>query len=627
MKIKQLLLAFFVFMGSFTINAQIIPNDNFTNGITGWTFTATGVTLAQGTCMDPNTVNLLNNTAIDRNFTFKSSNFALFANNSYLFDIRYGHFTASGMGGPAFMINTLTSIELKNSAGTVIQTLSPTQIDNHFAGPCGRVSYNQNITVPTTDTYYIELKGIVTSNTTNNPKSYNIAYVKLSENVAKHTINGNIKLNESADNCATSTRNLGNILVKHQIVGDTNSYYSATNSFGNYSQQFINSGNLQSQVVSTDGSATPTSYTNLFNPGYQIENNQNFCFTATNSDDVEVYSIPLLDARPGFKARYRIFYSNKGSNTKNGSLTYNFEGTKMSLFVANPTATSSTSTSLTWSFTNLLPFEIRYIDVTFSIAIPPTVNSGDSLVFTATVNAGTDINLTNNTATLAQTVVNSYDPNDVTCLQGNFITAAQATNYLYYVIRFQNTGTASAVNINVTNEMDNFLDWNSIVPLAASNSYELSVNNSNILNFKFANINLPSSITDEPGSHGWVLYKIKPKSSFGVGNVIQNTAKIYFDYNAPIITNTYPTQISTVLATNEKRNQEISIYPNPAKDKIFIKNVKNITGIKIYDSTGKVVRSNKTNSDLVNVSNLPKGIYFMEIVSKNKFFKTKFIKD
>ena len=612
---------------SIKTNAQIIPNGNFTSGITGWTFTSTGVTLAQGTCMDPNTVNLKNTTAVDQNFTLKSANFSLFAGTNYLFAIRYGHFTSAGMMDPAFMINTLTSIELKNSLGVVIQTLSPTQIDYHNSGPCGRVTYNQNITISTTDTYYIELKGIVTNNTTNSPKSYNIAFVDLSENTAQHTINGNIKLNSAGDNCATATQNLANIMVKHEVVGSGNIFYSSTNSLGNYTQSFIDSGNLTSNVINSSGTTNPTNYTNLFSPGYQTVNSQNFCFTATNADDVEVYSIPLSDARPGFSPRYRIFYTNKGSNTKSGSVTYNFDNTKMSVYLTSPTATSSTSNSVTWNFTSLLPFEMRYVDVSFTIAITPIVNSGDLLNFTATINAGTDVNLSNNNSTLTQTVVNSLDPNDVTCIQGNYITPAQATDYLYYVIRFQNTGTASAVNVNISNEMDAFLDWGTVIPLAASNPFNLSINSSNILNFKFTNIYLPNSSADEPGSHGWVVYKIKPKSTFGVGNVIHNTAKIYFDYNAPVITNTYPTQISTSLATNELKNKEITIYPNPAKDKIFIRDLKNIMGTKIYDATGKLLQTSKTNSALIDVSDLPKGIYFIEVLSNNKFFKSKFIKN
>lgn len=84
---------------------------------------------------------------------------------------------------------------------------------------------------------------------------------------------------------------------------------------------------------------------------------------------------------------------------------------------------------------------------------------------------------------------------------------------------------------------------------------------------------------------------------------------------------------SSTLSTGDFIQNEINIYPNPTKDKVFIKNLKNITEIKIYDATGKLVINSKTNSEMVNVSTLPKGIYFLEVQTAKKTFKTKFIKE
>ncbi len=84
----------------------------------------------------------------------------------------------------------------------------------------------------------------------------------------------------------------------------------------------------------------------------------------------------------------------------------------------------------------------------------------------------------------------------------------------------------------------------------------------------------------------------------------------------------------SLLSTAEfNDNSNYTIYPNPAKDKIFIKNIQSIAEVKIYDISGKVVNSLKTNSNTVDISNLNKGIYFMEISTENNSFKTKFIKE
>jgi hypothetical protein len=56
--------------------------------------------------------------------------------------------------------------------------------------------------------------------------------------------------------------------------------------------------------------------------------------------------------------------------------------------------------------------------------------------------------------------------------------------------------------------------------------------------FTFENILLPDSTTNFEGSLGHVYFQVKPRAGLVPGTVIENTAAIYFDFNAPIITNT-----------------------------------------------------------------------------------------
>jgi hypothetical protein len=59
----------------------------------------------------------------------------------------------------------------------------------------------------------------------------------------------------------------------------------------------------------------------------------------------------------------------------------------------------------------------------------------------------------------------------------------------------------------------------------------------NKLTWAFNNINLPDSNINEPASHGYIAYRIKPKSTVTIGDTIHNTAGIYFDFNLPVATN------------------------------------------------------------------------------------------
>ncbi|MDR2824882.1 MAG: T9SS type A sorting domain-containing protein [Prevotellaceae bacterium] len=65
----------------------------------------------------------------------------------------------------------------------------------------------------------------------------------------------------------------------------------------------------------------------------------------------------------------------------------------------------------------------------------------------------------------------------------------------------------------------------------------------------------------------------------------------------------------------------MSVYPNPASDRIFIEG-ENFDAIKLYDILGKeVLSSNKTKE--INISNLPNGVYSVRIIADNKTIAAK----
>lgn len=129
----------------------------------------------------------------------------------------------------------------------------------------------------------------------------------------------------------------------------------------------------------------------------------------------------------------------------------------------------------------------------------------------------------------------AYDPNDK---QINKDTLIDVDEELIYTIRFQNTGTDTAINVVIKDQLSENLDLESFTFLGASDSSELKLAANGELIFTFNKIMLPDSNVNEPESHGFVKYAIKPRSSLFPGNQIKNTAEIYFDYNPAIITNT-----------------------------------------------------------------------------------------
>ncbi|MFP3577859.1 T9SS type A sorting domain-containing protein, partial [Brevibacillus sp. SIMBA_040] len=71
---------------------------------------------------------------------------------------------------------------------------------------------------------------------------------------------------------------------------------------------------------------------------------------------------------------------------------------------------------------------------------------------------------------------------------------------------------------------------------------------------------------------------------------------------------------------------DISIYPNPATDFIFIKNLKGINTYKIFDTSGRIVQQNILNTESIDITALSKGNYILQIVLKDKTQTFKFIK-
>ncbi len=255
-----------------------------------------------------------------------------------------------------------------------------------------------------------------------------------------------------------------------------------------------------------------------------------------------------------------------------------------------------------------------------------TAQLGAQICLTLIVNPITgDNNPANNIYTHCFPVVASYDPNIKEVYPIADIDTVQ--EWLTYTIHFQNTGTAEAQHIYVDDTLDSDLDASSFQLLAYSHQ-PLAQIKQNTVRFNFPNINLPDSNTNEPLSHGYVQYKIKLKENLPVGTTINNTAFIYFDFNAPVVTNTTTNTIVTTTSISEIRslNSEIRLYPNPTNNTLNIQ-TKNFNPVlvSVFDINGKKISEQKYISQ-IDVSALTSGIYFIELKGKDGVARKKFVK-
>ncbi|MFZ1679359.1 MAG: T9SS type A sorting domain-containing protein, partial [Saprospiraceae bacterium] len=231
--------------------------------------------------------------------------------------------------------------------------------------------------------------------------------------------------------------------------------------------------------------------------------------------------------------------------------------------------------------------------------------------------------------------VGSYDPNDKRVFNEAGFESGQVDKgeYIYYNIRFQNTGTDTAFSVHINDQLSPMLDYRTLEMLSASHPFSWLLTDGPELSILFDNILLPDSNVNEPASHGFVKFRIKPFPEINYGTNIQNTASIYFDFNDPVLTNTVATDILPLVKTTELRDRiEFDISPNPANSVIHLtlseEASKQIDACVVVDVLGRpVIKVNGHPDKAILVSHLAPGVYSLILQSNGEWIGIKkFIK-
>ncbi|MDW3651333.1 MAG: T9SS type A sorting domain-containing protein [Bacteroidia bacterium] len=272
--------------------------------------------------------------------------------------------------------------------------------------------------------------------------------------------------------------------------------------------------------------------------------------TSQNGLDL-VVNITSTPFRTGFPATIWIDAFNDGCQPVTGEVVLVLDPF-LSYNSSSPPPDTIIGDSLIWYVSNMnfdSPHFMAAVDVTVSL----NAGIGDRICLDADISPKTnDTNTKNNTRDYCRDVINAYDPNDKLaspqglCEEGYI----EANELLTYTVRFQNTGNADAINIFILDTLDQDFDINSLKVVGQSHKPMITeILADRVLKFRFDNIHLPDSTTDEKNSHGYVMFEVAPLAGLPVGTELTNTAGIYFDFNEPVITNTVFNTITDVLPT------------------------------------------------------------------------------
>jgi hypothetical protein len=215
---------------------------------------------------------------------------------------------------------------------------------------------------------------------------------------------------------------------------------------------------------------------------------------------------------------------------------------------------------------------------------------------------------------------------------------------LTYTIFFRNTGTDTINRVVVRDTLSDLLDLATVIPGASNLPYEFEVDDNGIVKFTF-NLDeedqlLPgSSTTIDTSSYGYVKFVVSQKPDLPAGSVIHNRAAVFFDYQAPEVTNEvtrivgeFPDFIEFQPLTNVDEpymeGVEINIYPNPftngttfaIEGKVFGEVV-----LTIFDLDGKLVESRRhLGNKFMYYRNhqLPSGMYLYRLESEGQLINS-----
>lgn len=256
------------------------------------------------------------------------------------------------------------------------------------------------------------------------------------------------------------------------------------------------------------------------------------------------------------------------------------------------------------------------------------LHSGTELCFDIRISTPGETNLTDNSTTVCSVISNTINPiNKLVNLKP--IIDSQQVETFTYKINFQNNAP-DHLNIKLLKIIDSLsenLDPNTFKVISTSNGVCTTIDtSSNVVTFTFHDAEIVSSIYG--ANMSWdeleISYSVSEKAGLPGGAVIDNMAYIYANYKPALVTNTTHNINEPPLVPNELLLQEISIFPNPAQDKLYFSG--EINDIRLYDTSGKLVLE-ETNvlDDEISLNGLQSGFYQAVITTKYRISTQKLV--
>jgi uncharacterized repeat protein (TIGR01451 family) len=330
-----------------------------------------------------------------------------------------------------------------------------------------------------------------------------------------------------------------------------------------------------------------------------------------------------------------VRYSNIGTDTLNGVLKIKYDA-QYDTFSLHPMVSNSdhfvsnVNDTITWQYYDLLPGESRELYTGGHITNPMLGNTLQVAVVGYPILG--DSNPANNYDTCYQLITGSWDPNFKEVNHDSLsLSMVMAGTPLTYTIHFQNTGNDTAIFVKVRDTISPKLNKATFEMISASHPYILTDTTGNVIQWKFNNIMLPDSGANQLLSNGFIKYRITPFTSLNDGDSIENHASIYFNNNAPVMTNRAMTYIEKIITSaNELNTSPIVLSPNPTTGLVNIQlppQFGRMKTLEIYNVVGQL-QPMQSRINGFDISSFSPGLYFVVLRNeKGEMMRGKVVKE
>jgi len=217
----------------------------------------------------------------------------------------------------------------------------------------------------------------------------------------------------------------------------------------------------------------------------------------------------------------------------------------------------------------------------------------------------------------------AYDPNDKhgTPFRGDR-NLCLFEEELKYTIRFENLGNDTAFDVRIEDRLHEGFDISSYKLLQSSHEVTRHyIDMNRVLHIYFDNIMLPSIEQDTIANKGFVQFEIKTEETLPEESDINNTARIYFDFNDPVVTNqtvhTFVTEFPTTSTKELLGEYMLTLWPNPSNDILNLRSLNSgfsPDSYQIIDPRGRTISSGKILKGAVSLQQLEAGYYFIRVI-------------